>query len=348
VRGAHSGGSRGDPHVGEDICDRPATPGRHLDKQQVLPYNPSCCPDNHVGVKQRQGMFRLLYVTDLHGWTGGYERIAAIAQEEGITTIVNGGDMFPHGRDLISVQRRFIEGYLGPFLERLVAAGIARSGASAMSYYGMLGNDDCRAVLPDWLDLVRTSPGLHDLTEGWLPLDDGLLTCGCNYIPDPPFRLKDWSVLDTRDYHRPPQHPDPLISRGDRLELVADVEAFLKARPTLDELLESIAERAAGWGRAIVVCHAPPRGTGLGNISAETDVGSAAVRAWIEKYQPLLTLHGHIHESPRITNIDTTKIGRTTVHQPGQERFIGRLVYSIVEIEEGAVRVERRSMPCPD
>ncbi len=26
----------------------------------------------------------------------------------------------------------------------------------------------------------------------------------------------------------------------------------------------------------------------------------------------------------------------------------GRLVYSIVEIEEGAVRVERRSTPCPD
>ena len=54
-------------------------------------------------------MFRLLYVTDLHGWTEGYERIGAIAQEEGITTIVNGGDMFPHGRDLVSIQRRFIE-----------------------------------------------------------------------------------------------------------------------------------------------------------------------------------------------------------------------------------------------
>jgi Icc-related predicted phosphoesterase len=285
-------------------------------------------------------MFRLLYVTDLHGWTGGYERIAAIAQEEEITTIVNGGDIFPHGRDLISVQRRFIEGYLGPYLERLATAGT--------SYYGMLGNDDCRAVLPDWLDLVRTSTRLHDLTEGWLPLADGLAICGCNYIPDPPFRLKDWSVLDTRDYRRPPQHPDPLISRGDGLELVGDIEAFLKARPTLEELLNSIAERAPGWERAVVVCHAPPRGTGLGNISDETDVGSAAVRGWIERYQPLLTLHGHIHESPRVTGLDTVKIGRTTVHQPGQERFIGRLVYSIVEIEEGTVRVERRSMPCPD
>jgi Icc-related predicted phosphoesterase len=130
--------------------------------------------------------------------------------------------------------------------------------------------------------------------------------------------------------------------------LVDDVEAFLEARPTLEEHLDAIAARAAGWERAVLVCHAPPQGTGLGNISPDTDVGSAAVRAWIKRYQPVLTLHGHIHESPRITGIDTVKIGRTTVHQPGQERFLGRLVYSIVEIEEGEVRVERRSTPCPD
>jgi Icc-related predicted phosphoesterase len=130
--------------------------------------------------------------------------------------------------------------------------------------------------------------------------------------------------------------------------LIGDVEAFLKVRPTLEELLDDIAARALDWQRAVVVCHAPPQGTGLGNISAEMDVGSAAVRAWIERYQPLLTLHGHIHESPRITGIDTVKIGRTTVHQPGQDRCFGQLVYSIIEIEEGTVRIDRRSIPCPD
>jgi uncharacterized protein len=284
-------------------------------------------------------MLRLLYVTDLHGWTRAYERIAAIAREEGITTVINGGDMFTHGRDLIASQRQFIQGDLGPYLERLSAAGI--------SYYGMLGNDDCRAVLPDWQELVRTFPLVHDLTEGWLPLADGLTICGCNYIPDPPFRLKDWCVLDTREYRRPPQHPDPVASRGDKLESIGDVEAFFQARPTLEEILAGIPARAADWERAILVCHTPPRGTGLVNISADTDVGSAAVRAWIEKYQPFLTLHGHIHESPRVTGIDTVKIGRTTVHQPGQERFLGRLTCSIVEIEAGTVRVVRRSTPCP-
>jgi Icc-related predicted phosphoesterase len=154
--------------------------------------------------------------------------------------------------------------------------------------------------------------------------------------------LKDWCVLDTRDYVRPSQHPDPIISRGDRFELVNDIDTFFKARPTLEDILNAIADRTGAFERAVFVCHAPPQGTGLGNISTDADVGSAAVRAWIEKYQPLLTLHGHIHESCRITGTDTVEIGRTIVHQPGQDRFWGRLIYSIVDIQGNAVLVERR------
>ena len=280
-------------------------------------------------------MFRLLYVTDLHGWIDGYEQISIVAQEEEITTIVNGGDMFPHAKDLILTQRRFIEEYLYFYFERLDASGI--------SYYGMLANDDCQAVLPNWRELVRTYPKLRDLTEEWIPLADGLAVCGCNYIPDPPFRLKDWCVLDTRDYVRPSQHPDPIISQGGRFELVHDIDTFFKTRPTLEDILNEIAERATSFERAVFVCHAPPRGTGLGNIGTGADVGSAAVRAWILRHQPLLALHGHIHESCRITGTDTIEIGRTVVHQPGQERMWKRLIYSIVDIEGNAVLVERRN-----
>ena len=41
-------------------------------------------------------------------------------------------------------------------------------------------------------------------------------------------------------------------------------------------------------------------------------VGSTAVRELIERYQPVLSLHGHIHESKGIA-----KIGRTTIVNPG-------------------------------
>ena len=45
-------------------------------------------------------------------------------------------------------------------------------------------------------------------------------------------------------------------------------------------------------------------------------VGSTAVREAILDYQPLLGLHGHIHESPRVA-----KLGRTTVVNPGSAHF---------------------------
>jgi Icc-related predicted phosphoesterase len=49
-------------------------------------------------------------------------------------------------------------------------------------------------------------------------------------------------------------------------------------------------------------------------------VGSTAVRASIEKYQPLLSLHGHIHESRGAFNI-----GRTLSINPGSEYSEGIL-----------------------
>jgi len=40
-------------------------------------------------------------------------------------------------------------------------------------------------------------------------------------------------------------------------------------------------------------------------------VGSVAIRRFIAKHQPLLTLHGHIHESARITGAWRDRIDRT-------------------------------------
>ncbi len=56
--------------------------------------------------------------------------------------------------------------------------------------------------------------------------------------------------------------------------------------------------------------------------------GSMAVRKAIEKYQPLLSLHGHIHESR-----NETKIGRTTAVNPGSEYGEGILRGAIITIQ---------------
>ena len=60
--------------------------------------------------------------------------------------------------------------------------------------------------------------------------------------------------------------------------------------------------------------------------------GSSSVRAAIEKYQPMLGLHGHIHESQ-----SAIKIGRTTCVNPGSEYGEGILRGCLLNFADGEV-----------
>ncbi|MHA1937865.1 MAG: metallophosphoesterase family protein [Candidatus Thorarchaeota archaeon] len=65
-------------------------------------------------------------------------------------------------------------------------------------------------------------------------------------------------------------------------------------------------------------------------------VGSKSVRAVIEKYQPLLGMHGHIHES-----VGYRKIGETLCVNPGSEYREGILKGFLITIEDGKVQAGR-------
>ena len=96
--------------------------------------------------------------------------------------------------------------------------------------------------------------------------------------------------------------------------------------------------------RAIFNFHAPPYGTGLdrapvldanlkpvvsgGQIQMDY-VGSHAVRAVIERYQPALGLHGHIHESRAVA-----KLGRTLCINTGSAYAEGVLHGALVTIDK--------------
>jgi len=47
------------------------------------------------------------------------------------------------------------------------------------------------------------------------------------------------------------------------------------------------------------------------HVPLDVHIGSIAIRRFIEKRQPLLTLHGHVHESAGLTGNWRDKIGRT-------------------------------------
>ncbi len=96
---------------------------------------------------------------------------------------------------------------------------------------------------------------------------------------------------------------------------------------------------------AIYNIHVPPYRTGLDD-AAELDkdlrpvlagqsiipVGSTALRAVIEQYQPLLSLHGHIHEGR-----GTTRIGKTLCINPGSMYEQGTLLGALVVLGNGQI-----------
>jgi Icc-related predicted phosphoesterase len=73
--------------------------------------------------------------------------------------------------------------------------------------------------------------------------------------------------------------------------------------------------------RAIFLFHVPPyktkldqsarEGQMIDHVPLDVSLGSIAVRRFIEARQPLLTLHGHVHESARLSGSWRDRIGRT-------------------------------------
>ena len=118
-----------------------------------------------------------------------------------------------------------------------------------------------------------------------------------------------------------------------------------KPEAELGSIIETLASRLKDPGQAVFNLHVPPYDTNLdqapeldANLTPKLSlsggfkimpVGSKAVRQAIEKYQPILGLHGHIHESR-----SAQKIGRTMCINPGSEYGEGVLRGVYIELSK--------------
>ncbi|MDX1774949.1 MAG: metallophosphoesterase family protein [Desulfobulbales bacterium] len=100
----------------------------------------------------------------------------------------------------------------------------------------------------------------------------------------------------------------------------------------INSILASGYERIKGAKDFILVSHPPPLQTKTDRLLNGNHVGSSAVRAFIEKQQPLLCLSGHIHESR-----GQDHIGKTLVLNPGMLKDGG---YIEVCYEKGEISAE--------
>ena len=64
------------------------------------------------------------------------------------------------------------------------------------------------------------------------------------------------------------------------------------------------------------------------------NIGSGAVRNTIEKIQPIITLHGHVHESPYISGDWVEHIGETICVNPGQGDKLPAVIVDLISSNE--------------
>jgi uncharacterized protein len=117
-----------------------------------------------------------------------------------------------------------------------------------------------------------------------------------------------------------------------------------KTDEELEPMLEELVAKVNDKSNAIFNFHAPPYGFALDLAPELTKdliqaadrrihVGSRAVAKMIEKYQPLIGLHGHIHESR-----GAQKVKRTLIINPGSEYSEGILKGAMIVLEKGKVK----------
>jgi Icc-related predicted phosphoesterase len=255
-------------------------------------------------------MTRCLFVADLHGAAGRYAALFAAIRAERPAAVFLGGDLLPSGLAAA------VGAADGDFVRDVLARGFSRLrrdlGAAAPRVFLILGNDDGR--IEEESVLEAAADGLWEYAhERRIGFGDWTVF-GYACVPPTPFALKDWERYDVS------RHVDPGCTapeEGWRTVPAGEGEA---RDATIREDLEQLAG-GADLARAVFLFHAPPYDTRLDraaldgkavdHVPLDPHVGSIAIRRFLEARQPLLSLHGHVHESARLTGDWRDRLGHT-------------------------------------
>jgi len=264
-----------------------------------------------------------------------YETLLDICGKEK-TDLVLGGDIFPnHFKEKncvyvsedIRYQRDFIDFYLLNYFKRFKKQ-------TKKDLYLMMGNDDFSKNM----DLLEKSEKnnliklLHNKVHKFCRLDnEEIFISGYGFVPITGGGIKDWDKFDDKFY----------IQSGAEYEgTKSSIDFEVKQRFFPDDRKDNIEndfEKIALRDKKrindmIYVIHSPPYGTNLDLNGHREHCGSGSIKYFIEKHQPLLTLHGHIHESPIVSGEFQEKIGKTVCVNVGQEKET--LHYALIEISD--------------
>jgi Icc-related predicted phosphoesterase len=300
---------------------------------------------------------KLFFATDVHGSETTFRKWLNAAQHYGADVLLMGGDLTgkmlvplvaePDGSFTVSFEGSVFHVDSEPELANIEKALRQRG------YYTqrMTSEEKAAYQTPEQVEqLFKTH--MADVLEGWVALADERLDPGTTpavwmpgnddleFIDEYVNRSKaiengDGKVIEIDDYS--------ILSIGN-----ANVTPWNCPRDVTEDVLakkiDELASQVPDMSRCIFNVHAPPWGTNL-DVAPELDedfkpkaeggglkmipVGSTAVLEAIRKYQPLLSLHGHIHECSA-----GVKIGRTLCINTGSEYHEGVLRGSLIVLDK--------------
>lgn len=295
---------------------------------------------------------KLLYTSDMHGNEKQFKTFVDYALEIKPSVIIIGGELPPKGGrfvidDYIGMQRKFISERLPELLKPI------KQGLPKTQIYVTPGNDDCK--VND--DVLNANQGLFINVDGkraQTPSD--LEIVGYSFVPITPFRIKDREKYDLTNVSEEVAIEYAKRQKGYNLQGVVSVcegnsyrwqDIQFTDKDKADSIQKDLENKlyTENPRKTIYVIHTPPSNTPLDIIGNEKHVGSFSVRDFIEKYQPYLTLHGHIHETVDMSGEYKTKIGDTWCMSAGNHNYDSKLAVLVMDLDN-PVTAERIKLSC--
>ena len=252
------------------------------------------------------------FVSDLHGSVSRYKKLFRLIEKEKPAVVFMAGDLLPSGLFAFTSG----SGTSSDFIEDVLKKGFLelkeKMGAAYPEVFLILGNDDGKADEESFIIVQKT--GIWHYIHGKKTRFQDYTIYGYAYVPPPPFMLKDWERYDVSRYVDPGCTPPEEGAHSVEVD-----RKKIQFQTIQKDLLELTGED--DLRKSVFLFHSPPYQTYLDRaaldgrtfeyVPLDVHVGSIAIKRFIEERQPMLTLHGHIHESTSITGHWQQKIGNT-------------------------------------
>lgn len=252
---------------------------------------------------------RFIFVSDLHSNKMVFYELQVLISSIRADAIIIGGDIFdysPHTEP----QLEFARGFLRGFFRNL-----------KIKKYIINGNCDKPQTI-SYLNNTKKELGIEILGLAGSNINNHINLFGYGYIPPSPFKIKDYERRDMAIDIINFETPCLLSNSDDGLSLVRG--DFLNKLPSIEEELSCLNATKSIW-----VMHSPPYGGILDKTHSGISAGSKAIRRQIEQVQPCITLHGHIHEAPSVSDQWAERIGNTISVNPGMGKSLHAVIFDI-------------------